>query len=553
MNNLSRSAAVAVIAFSGPALASSGDAPLFQRPFDGVPVPRGDDFGRVLPPQSQPTRALQPANLPTRFSESLTTPSSTGMDAGFAYFGQFVDHDLDLSPEDEAEFLLPPFVPRLELDEDGSLHNLRTPGFDLDSVYGFGPLSGFSFDEGWFDLDSGTGLKFKFGDGPAGNLDHLRDPQSGRALIGDFRNDENGLIRQVHLAFMQLHNVKVDQILERDGVDPEALVPGEQDWWDVFNEARNYTIAYYQGIVANEFARHLTGRTLFEALADDVHPLGVLDEPAIPLEFAQAAYRLHTIVPAAIQIDPHTFVSPIDDVLRESVNWKYLFGPYAVPAGRIDSAVPAALRDIVSLAVPGVGEINLDLAQVNILRGREVGLGSGEDYLAALRAELGLPSNAPQIRGKLALTPTTGATFLDPVEDAEVLADLSAGVTDVWAYIMLEAELNGGLLGPVGQDIIEKTWLTLLLDDPYSLLGEFSDQYTPAQMQVFRNATIQGLLDEITLEGDLDKDAVVTTTDLALFLGLWNSDEIAADFNNDGFIDSQDLAILLGNWGRDRR
>jgi len=546
-------AASAIVAGAGAAFATSGDAPLFDRPFDGVPLPRETAFSRMMPEQSQPTRSLQPANLPARFSESLTTPSSTGMDAGFAYFGQFVDHDLDLSAEAHDSFLLPPFVPSLDMDEQGEVANLRTPGFDLDSVYGFGPLSGFSFNEGWYDLDTGVGLKFKFGEGPAGNLDHLRDSQTGRALIGDHRNDENGLIRQMHLAFMQLHNAKVESILERDGIDPMTLTPGDQDWWDVFNEARNYTTAYYQGIVANEFASHLTGRTLFEALEDDTHPMGVHDEPAIPLEFAQGAYRLHTIVPSAIQIDPHTFVSPIDDVLRESVNWKYLFGPFAVSAGRIDSGIPAPLRDIVSLVIPGVGEVNLDLAQVNILRAREVGLGSGEDYLAELKAELGLPPNAPQIRGKAVLNPTTASTFLDPLDDADALADIAAGTTDLWAYIMLEAELNGGVLGPVGQDIIEKTWLTLLIEDPYSLLGQFSDQFTQAQMDVFRNATMQGLIDQITLIGDVDLDAVVTSQDLALFLALWNSDEIAVDFDNDGFVNSRDLALLLANWGQDRR
>jgi hypothetical protein len=532
--------------------ATAQDAPLFERPFDGVPVAAGESFTSIIPgvaPRGT-VRALDPDNLPSRYSETTTVPGDRGITAGFAFLGQFVDHDLTLSLEAETEFLLPPFVKSLEEDDSGNFTNLRTPGFDLDSVYGEGPFHGESAAEGWYDLNTGVGLRFRFGTGPSGALDFLRDPVTDRAYIGDERNDENGLIGQIHRGFQLLHNKSVDRILDRDGIDEFTLVPGSDAWWDVFNEARNFTTAYYQGVVAGEFMYMLTGRTLFEALEDDVHPLGPLPEgPQVPLEFSQGVYRLHTIVPNAVQIGPSDFVSPIDPVLRSSIAWGYLFGPRATAGSRVDTGVPAELRDIVNLEIPGVGMLNLDLGEVNILRGRETHVASGEQYLQFLLAELGLPAGATEIRGKTILDYDAALPVFTSPDDQPLMDDLQAGDTDIWAYVMAEASLNDGALGPVGQDILERTIGNLMLDDPYSLVGANAWQFTPEQMDVFQNATMQGLLEIVQVRGDVNNDDQVDITDLSLLLPNWGADDLASDIDGDGVVGPADLAALIANWG----
>ncbi len=538
----------AVVLAAGVAVAQ--DAPLFDRPFDGVPTAREAAFTRIVPETTGTTRgrSLDPADLPDRFSETEVVPAEMGMTAGFAYLGQFIDHDTDLTLEDEKHFLLPPFVKSVAV-VDGEFINLRTPGLDLDSVYGFGPFEGFSADEAWYDLDTGVGLRFKFGEGPSGALDHQRDAKDNRALIGDPRNDENGVIAQIHRSFQLLHNKTVDKIIERDAIDEMSLTPGSDAWWDVFNEARNFTTAYYQGIVGNDFMSRLTGRSLFEAMDDAVEPLGPLPEgPQIPLEFAQAAYRLHTIVPNEVQIGSSDFVSPIDPILRSSIHWGYIFGPRATAASRVDTGVSAELRDIVSLNIPGVGSVTLDLGRINLMRGRELTTPSGEEYLAFLRDELGLARGADTIRGKTVLDATTGAGILTNADDVPMMDDLTAGDTDLWAYVMAEAELNGGLLGPVGQDILERTFANLMLSDPYSLVGANSDQFTQDQLDFFQKATMDGLLAIVYTPGDIDNDDRVAGDDLGALLANWGTDDLASDLDGDGAVTSNDLAMLLANW-----
>jgi hypothetical protein len=550
-----RSVAVALSAgllVAGAAIAQ--DAPLFQRPFDGVPVGVGETFVTIVPSSIAPgardgaVRILDPANLPARYEETVTTPGNLGITAGTAFLGQFIDHDVTLSLEAETEFLLPPFIKSLEEDGNGGFTNLRTPGLDLDSLYGAGPFEGASALEGWYDFDTGVGLRFRFGTGPSGALDFVRDPVDDRAYIGDERNDENGLVGQIHRAFQLLHNKTVDRILERDGINEMSLVPGSPEWWDVFSEARNYTTAYFQGVIGNDFMRKITGRSLFDALEDTTEPIGPLPQAQIPLEFAQGVYRLHTIVPNAIQIGSSEWVSPIDPVLRSSVSWGYLFGPRATPGSLVDTAVPAELRDIVSLVIPGVGELNLDLGQVNILRGRETEVVSGEAYLQFLLDELGLPADATEVRGKQVLNWASGNAVFTSPDDEPLMADLLAKDTDLWAYVMAEATLNGGFLGPVGQDILERTFGNLLLDDPWSLVGANSDQFTQEQLDYFKSATMDGLIGIIQVRGDLNNDDEVGAADLAMLLPNWGTDDLASDIDGDGVVGAADLAQLIGNW-----
>ena len=553
------------IAFVVP-IVRANDAPLFTRPFNGVPIDVEFAFIQIVPDElidstDDDQRHLDagggprfdPPNLPARFTDPSTTPSPTGMTAGGATLGQFVDHDLTRTRLRFDLILFPPFVFRyLELFD--GFRNRRTPGFDLDPVYRLHPLDWPSKDGQLGPWDA-SNLRFRFGTNEIGGRDYLRVGK-GEALIGDVRNDVTGVIGQIHRAFMQLHNEQVDRVVQRDNIDEDQLEFLSQQWWDIFNEARNYTTAYYQGIVANEYNNHLTGRTLFEALDDSVFPLGPLSQPQVPIEFSGSIFRLHTLIPNEIQIGPDTFVGPVDTQLRLGVPWNFLFGPRAPLAGRLDTAVPAPLREIVNLVIPGtIFPITIDLAQINVLRGRELSLPSGQEYLAFLLDELGLDETTTSIRGKLILTPENAADFLDPVDDADLLADLKSGDMDLWAYMQLEPELNDGLLGPVGQDILERTVAGLMLADDWSLIGKFSDQFTAEQMEFFRSATFDRLLDEFLSPADFDRDDDVDLSDLLALLANWgpcdDCEDCLHDIDGNCSVGIADLLILLSEWGVD--
>ncbi|MCA9289952.1 MAG: hypothetical protein KDA25_02420 [Phycisphaerales bacterium] len=540
--------------------ASAQDAPLFTRPFNGVPVPKEDKFLRIVPETAfdasdDHLRHLDPgggpdalpANLPPRFTDATGIPGTTGMPVGAAFLAQFIDHDLDLTRERFDTFLIEPFVRNYVLIE-GFFQNRRTPGFDLDPVYRIHPLDYPSDPNtiGPWDLSN---LRFRLFMLPDGSADFFRGP-GGLAIIGDARNDLVGITAQIHRAFMKLHNRQVDRIIARERLDESTIEFQSDLWWDIFNEARNYTTAYYQGIVCNEIATYLTGRTLYDALADRIEPIGPLEAPHGMLEFAEAGFRLHTLIPPLVQIGPDRFVSPVDDAQRQGVSFDYLFGPTAPPAGRLDAGVAAPLRDIVGLFIPGNPlEITLDLAQVNVLRGREVSLPSGEDYLQFLIAEIGQHPGASVIRDKLVLNPSTAPLVLDPVDDADLMADLVAGDTDLWAYVLIEAELNDGVLGPVGQDILERTWLNLLLADEWSLLGAPKGAFTRDQMAFFRSATFERLLSEVIDPADVNHDMVVNARDLSMILAAWGTRNPDLDLDGSGLVDLGDVTALLADWG----
>lgn len=208
--------------------------------------------------------------------------------AGYTYFGQFIDHDLtfdntsSLNPADDS-------------DRDRMPSNLRTPRFDLDSVYGDGPdAQPFLYDT------DGASLLFK--DGKKNQVpftipipdqadqDLLRSP-NGRAAIGDKRNDENVIVGQIQLLFVKYHNAIVKHLEKK-----YPTLTGTA----LFEKARNEVRWTYQKLVVEDFLTRIVRHEVFEDLAaaastDERAPHYALYTPEkrqnLPREFVVAAYR----------------------------------------------------------------------------------------------------------------------------------------------------------------------------------------------------------------------------------------------------------------------
>lgn len=221
--------------------------------------------------------------------ENLWVPS------GYTYFGQFIDHDLTF---DNTSSLNPA--------DAGSINrlpsNLRTPRFDLDSVYGDGPdAQPFMYGE------DGASLLFKDGtknqvqptvppeseliDDFAGQAeqDLFRSP-NGRAIIGDKRNDENSIISQIQLTFVKFHNAVVAQLKTTTNLEGTAL----------FEAARNEVRWAYQKLVIKDFLPRIVKAEVLEDLQKSTTPqnrqglyaLYTDDKRSnLPREFVVAAYR----------------------------------------------------------------------------------------------------------------------------------------------------------------------------------------------------------------------------------------------------------------------
>jgi hypothetical protein len=379
--------------------------------------------------------------------------------AGFTFIGQFIDHDitLDTTPLDQQQ-----------ADPDATV-NFRTARYDLDVLYGRGPVNEPQF-YGPTDRD-----KLRLETNVNGVLDLGRDGD-GRAIIPDRRNDENLIISQFHKAVAQFHNRIVDYVRSQ-GLRPE---------W-VFETARRLTRWHYQWAVIHDFlprfiqtpgVDELVGPngTVYKEVAGKppvinlnyYKPTNRDGRPFMPVEFAVAAYRFgHSLIRPFYVINGSGIVDifgpeggrnlnggrPIpSDLVME---WKNILPvdpnqvPPARPPRKIDTKLSIPLKNLPGSAVPPPDPTR-HLAVRNTLRGKRVGLPSGQQIARAMRvkvlsnAELGLGTDAGW-----------------------------GGEAPLWFYILKEAELppyNGERLGPVGGRIMAETLVGLLQRDPNSYL-----------------------------------------------------------------------------------
>ena len=439
------------------------------RPFNGSPTPAAQPAGRLIAHSKAYTPGLPPRPPAKVLSQAMVENSknpafSPNIVLGLVFFGQFVDHDVTLNDTTAGQ------GPSI-LTTAGQPIDLRTPALDLDPMYGLGP-----HDEA--DFYTPDGLFFQFGN-PAGT-DLLRD-SDGVAIIGDPRNDENGQIESIHLAFQHYHNTLMTAAL--NGINSSLLGPAQKD--ALFSMARNQVIAFHQGIVANELAVAFTGRPV----PDGIPPLA-----KIPVEFSAAVYRLgHTLVPNTIVVNAKgTRLNPTDPSLRgpgTEVPYRLLFGPHAQPASRFDALLSVTMHtlliplsptmtlptdpDLIGGNAPNIGQghmiggvMHLDLAETNILRGREQFLPSGEEYLAYLE----------------------GRPYIPVIE----------GNTDLFVYMLVESTPFGHL-GRVGGDIFHRTIGGILAADPWRYSNP--QVYSPEQIMMFKQANFTMLLSAIGAPG----------------------------------------------------
>ena len=284
--------------------------------------------------------------------------------------------------------------------------------------------------------------------GPGGN-DVPRN-QEGLALIGDPRNDVHLFVNQLHVAFLRAHNLVVDRLRE-DGVD-EA---------DMFDEARRATMWHYQWILLHDYLPSLIGAELTTELANEgprYYAIG--DEPYIPFEFADAAFRYgHSQIRHRYRINATmSGLAMFPDLMgfgavppERAVDWALLFDlPGKPPAQRVeaDGRPPAREPDQPAGADHG-------------RRGRR-GLPLARRARPAAR-----PGDRPALgRGDRALHRRR------PVDPADIgLASHGwRDETPLWFYILREADVvgDGDRLGPVGGRIVGEVLIGLLNADPES-------------------------------------------------------------------------------------
>jgi len=415
----------------------------------------------------------------------------TQIPAGFTYFGQFVDHDITFDRTQG--------IPAGSL-EPGDIESGRTPALELDSVYGRGPKNS-------PELYEADGVRLKIGtttgrpvfgvtavfpnDLPRLPPDHPTDPK--QAVIGDPRNDENLIVAQTHIAFLKFHNKVVDH-LKAAGIGAGKL----------FEEARKTVVQHYQSIVIHDFVRRLADPAVF----DDVLAKGRKAYSTkgaskatlcMPVEFSVAAYRLgHSLIrnryqwnrvfstggvaAGAVALPPALSLfflfsevsgippfGPGDNATLPSdwiVDWRRMYDFSEQPGGSrhpqlnfarlIDTNLARDLQTLPEFALAEQEHLK-SLAVRNLLRGRLLGLPTGQDVAA-----------------KLGVTALTPAEVASGNHSTKIMAHGFDQKTPLWFYILKEAEVSqqGKHLGAVGSRLVVETFHGLVEGSDYSILKQ---------------------------------------------------------------------------------
>jgi hypothetical protein len=400
------------------------DAPIhggrYRSLFEDLPPLRADESA---------LHALGRPGGPCDLGTSLDSDSGSAVAAVWPFFGQFVAHDITADRS--------PLVHRAD---PARIRNFRIPKANLEGVYGTGPAASPYL----YSKDDPAKLLLS-----PSRYDVPRNHE-GIALIGDPRNDTHLYMSQMVVAFIELHNRLTDRLRD-DGV-------AEQE---VFEEARRAATWHYQHVILREFLPGLIGAGLTAELLERGAQLYRLDdEPYIPFEFADAAYRYgHAQIRDRYQVDEHFGPCPVfPDLMgfgpvsaEHRVSWALqvdLAGHApAQRAKRIDSRLPASLIALptqISGSQPGTDYASL--ANRDLQRGHAVGLASGE----AVAHRLGVPALSAEQVG---------------------LAELGwVGETPLWFYILKEAAAlhDGDQLGPVGGRIVGEVLVGIIDSDPES-------------------------------------------------------------------------------------
>ncbi|MBS1661465.1 MAG: heme peroxidase [Bacteroidetes bacterium] len=474
--------------------------------FEGV-------FGRLfrtLRPAHHSDQALNAlaAAMLAEFEETPTPEDeiddeeNQGVDAGFTYFGQFIDHDLTFDPASSLQ----------KQNDPNGLIDYRTPKFDLDNLYGRGP------DDQPYLYES-DGIHFILGPGLTGNDKDPRarslprnTPSSGprRAIIGDPRNDENVIVSQLQASMLRFHNKVADVMIEKNR---------DVTFTDIHQAVR----WHYQYVVLHDFLPTIVGQDMVNSILphlksghsihQDKPKLTIYSfkkDPFIPIEFSVAAYRFgHSMIRPIYRLnetltDRQTIFSGDGNRslngFREfpsnwAIDWDLFFDPGGAPtigtnriqkAYKIDTSLVNPLGDLVIAGiVPGPPH---SLILRNLLRGRSFCLPSGQ----SVARYMGVPV-IPDSKLKVGKA-TEGETEGNPTIVS--LAGEFAGNAPLWYYILAEAQQQFKKndtpihLGLVGGRIVAEVFIGLMLGDPHSLLSQAPDWQPFEEFQ--KTVTVDG-------------------------------------------------------------
>jgi hypothetical protein len=416
------------------------------------------------------TAPAEESDTQAREEENRTIP------AAYTYLAQLADHDITFDPLSHLRETLSPA-------QLNALVDFRTPRFDLDNLYGRGPDDQpYMYEDDGIHLLPGEPMPGHPFDPGAVQLP--RGP-SGRALIGDPRDDENRIIAQLHAIFLRFHNKLADRLGGRRRVG--------------FQQIRDLVRWYYQWILVMDLLPTVCEQQTYRSVFPDPYrPVTTIpklrenDLELMPVEFSVAAYRFgHSMVRSRYRLNaaierPIFSTDPGDTAdlggfrplpAGWAIDWPFFIdldygaGPEPQLSFKIDTSLAHPLGHL----PPRIAKDPSSLALRNLERGAIFQLPSGQSVARAL----GMPVIADT---DLVIGKATAGSRLKPITE---IAPGFAGNAPLWAYILSEAQVTSwekadpGLaeddipikLGPVGSRLVAEVFASLLRGDPTSYLN----------------------------------------------------------------------------------
>ncbi len=511
------------------------------------------------------------------FDQPYSRPNDVNASDYLWQWGQFLDHDIDLTDGANPPEPMPIDVPLGDpyFDPDGtgiaqipfnrsiyshqSGHDAANPRLqineisawiDASNVYGsdverasalrtFDGAGTLATSEGGFLPFNTQGLPNSGGSG-----DHL-------FLAGDVRANEQVGLTAMHTLFVREHNRLAEQI----ALDNPAM-NGEE----IYQKARRLVGGIVQFITYNEFLPVLLGPdalTQYQGYDSTV-------DAGISNVFSTAAYRFgHSALSPTLKrivqdgsVHPNghlelrdAFFSPHQ--IAETDNFEAILrGLASQVCQRIDANVIDDVRNFL-FGAPGAG--GLDLVALNVQRGRDHGLGLYSD-----------------IRQEMGLAPVTEFTQISSdvnIQQRLAKAYSSAAEVDVWVGGLSEDRVAGAMVGELFYKIIKKQFTVLRDGDRFWYQNYLSaDEIALVETSTLaavirRNSSIdQELADDVFVVSnlaDVDIDGVADIRDNCIAVenpdqtdsdndGFGNACD--ADLNNDGHANFMDLSIFAGHF-----
>ncbi|MGB7412754.1 MAG: peroxidase family protein [Thermosynechococcaceae cyanobacterium] len=409
-------------------------------------------------------------------AQSGSVLNAAGLSDWFWQWGQFLDHDIDLTESahpteafninvPQGDALFDPFnTGTQQIDLNRSIYdtttgtgtenprqqiNEITSFIDGSMVYGSDQdrADALRTDDGRLKTSAGDLLPFN-----EGGFGNAGGSGSTQFLAGDVRANEQIGLTSVHTLFVREHNRIADGIAQRidagDGVVLQKLDtflaehPDASEGDFIYESTRKLIGAKIQMITYQEFLPLMLGQELSPYAG-----YNATVNPGIANEFSTAAFRFgHTMLsPQLQQYDANgntstalrnAFFNPT--LAQNGGVDSFLVGLGLQQAQEIDSMVIDDVRNFL-FGPPGAG--GFDLTSLNLQRGRDHGLPGLND----VRSSLGLSAYG---------------SFLELAGGDAALADKYASVytsvndVDLWIGGLGEQHVNGGVLGETFSTIV---------------------------------------------------------------------------------------------------